>query len=67
MPKNEFWDAFLDSLASPIRLYSPRHDGDDYRHVGRVDAAWNNVGRLLCDSIESLADECDHRDNGGRK
>jgi hypothetical protein len=67
MPKSEFWDAFWEGLASPVQVYSCRHDSDEYRRVGRVETAWNNVGRLMYDSIESLAAEYGRRDSGGRK
>jgi hypothetical protein len=55
-----FWDAFWAGLAGPIQLYAPRHD-ESYKHVGRVDTAWEKVGGYIYGSIDSLADNMDSR------
>jgi len=55
-----FWDAVWGGLACPTQLYAPTHAGN-YKHVGRVDAAWKKVGGYIYESLDSMADNVDKR------
>ena len=58
--KTAFWDAFWDGLACSTQLYAAPHD-EKYKQCGRVDAAWEKVGRYISASINSTLDDTDER------
>ena len=57
-----FWSAFWAGLACPTQTYTCPHD-ENYREVGRVDRAWEKVGRYISQSMNSSAEESHGRPN----
>jgi hypothetical protein len=60
-----FWSAFWSGLACPTQAYIRPHD-ENYKDIGRVDRAWEKVGRYIYQGMNSIAEEPHDRRNDKR-